>query len=153
MSEVDSRNKGLEGTAGVDEAGRGPMIGPLVVCGVLLDDDGLPRLAKLNVRDSKVLAPKRRKKLAESIRKIAKKVEIRSVTASEIDRLRRTLLELLLAHAPDSPQSLELAAEYGADKDRFEKEASFCIHCGLCVHSGQGAGADLGERGYRPGPG
>jgi predicted molibdopterin-dependent oxidoreductase YjgC len=27
----------------------------------------------------------------------------------------------------------ELALEYGADKDRFEKEASFCIHCGLCV--------------------
>jgi predicted molibdopterin-dependent oxidoreductase YjgC len=26
-----------------------------------------------------------------------------------------------------------LAQEYGADKDRFEKEASFCIHCGLCV--------------------
>ncbi|MCP4676904.1 MAG: (2Fe-2S)-binding protein, partial [Deltaproteobacteria bacterium] len=25
------------------------------------------------------------------------------------------------------------AKEYGADRDRFEKEASFCIHCGLCV--------------------
>jgi predicted molibdopterin-dependent oxidoreductase YjgC len=27
----------------------------------------------------------------------------------------------------------DLAQEYGSDKDRFEKEASFCIHCGLCV--------------------
>jgi len=27
----------------------------------------------------------------------------------------------------------ELAHEYGADKDRFEKDPSFCIHCGLCV--------------------
>jgi predicted molibdopterin-dependent oxidoreductase YjgC len=26
-----------------------------------------------------------------------------------------------------------LAQEYGADKERFEKEASFCVHCGLCV--------------------
>jgi predicted molibdopterin-dependent oxidoreductase YjgC len=26
-----------------------------------------------------------------------------------------------------------MAKEYGADKDRFEKESSFCIHCGLCV--------------------
>lgn len=34
---------------------------------------------------------------------------------------------------PDSPELLEYAREYGADKDRFEKEASFCIHCGLCV--------------------
>ena len=38
-----------------------------------------------------------------------------------------------VTHAPDSPDLLALAQEYGADKDRFEKEASFCIHCGLCV--------------------
>ena len=43
------------------------------------------------------------------------------------------ILELLLAHAPDSPELKELAQVYGADKDRFEKVASFCIHCGLCV--------------------
>jgi bidirectional [NiFe] hydrogenase diaphorase subunit len=51
----------------------------------------------------------------------------------KIDRIRKTLLELLLAHAPDSPPLQEMAAEYGADRGRFEKEASFCIHCGLCV--------------------
>ena len=51
----------------------------------------------------------------------------------KIDRIRKTILELLLAHAPDSPQLQSLAQEYGADRNRFEKEASFCIHCGLCV--------------------
>jgi len=51
----------------------------------------------------------------------------------KIDRIRKTLLELLLAHAPDSPQLTALAERYGADRDRFDKEASFCIHCGLCV--------------------
>ena len=55
-------------------------------------------------------------------------------TRSErVDRIRKTLLELLLAHAPDSPELQELAGEYKADKDRFEKDASFCVHCGLCV--------------------
>jgi NADH dehydrogenase/NADH:ubiquinone oxidoreductase subunit G len=53
--------------------------------------------------------------------------------SEKIDRNRKIILELLLAHAPDSPVLQELAQEYGADKDRFEKEASFCIHCGLCV--------------------
>jgi NADH dehydrogenase/NADH:ubiquinone oxidoreductase subunit G len=53
--------------------------------------------------------------------------------SEKIDRIRKTLLELLLAHAPDSPPLQDLAREYGADKDRFEKETSFCIHCGLCV--------------------
>jgi predicted molibdopterin-dependent oxidoreductase YjgC len=43
------------------------------------------------------------------------------------------ILELQLAHAPDSFILDDLAKEYGADKNRFEKEPSFCIHCGLCV--------------------
>ena len=51
----------------------------------------------------------------------------------KIDRIRKTILELLLAHAPDAPGLQELLQEYGADKNRFEKDASFCIHCGLCV--------------------
>jgi bidirectional [NiFe] hydrogenase diaphorase subunit len=50
-----------------------------------------------------------------------------------VDRIRKMILELYLAHAPDSPTLSALAREYGADKDRFEKETSFCIHCGLCV--------------------
>ena len=53
--------------------------------------------------------------------------------SEKIDNTRKMITELLLAHAPDSPQLLELAQEYGADKDRFKKQASFCIHCGLCV--------------------
>ncbi len=53
--------------------------------------------------------------------------------SEKVDRIRKMILELLLAHAPDAPVLQELAKEYGADRDRFEKEASFCIHCGLCV--------------------
>lgn len=53
--------------------------------------------------------------------------------SEKIDRIRRTIVELLLAHAPDAFVLQDLAKEYGADRDRFEKEASFCIHCGLCV--------------------
>jgi len=53
--------------------------------------------------------------------------------SEKIDETRKTLLELMLAHAPDAPALQELAQEYGADKDRFEKEPSFCILCGLCV--------------------
>jgi len=53
--------------------------------------------------------------------------------SEKVDRIRKTIIELLMAHAPDSPKLQDLAQEYGADKDRFEKDASFCIHCGLCV--------------------
>jgi NADH dehydrogenase/NADH:ubiquinone oxidoreductase subunit G len=53
--------------------------------------------------------------------------------SEKVDKIRKMILEYLLAHAPCSPQLQELAQEYGADKDRFEKESSFCILCGLCV--------------------
>jgi bidirectional [NiFe] hydrogenase diaphorase subunit len=53
--------------------------------------------------------------------------------SEKVDRIRKMILELLMAHAPDAFELVALAKEYGADRDRFEKEASFCIHCGLCV--------------------
>ncbi len=53
--------------------------------------------------------------------------------SEKIDRIRKMILELLLAHAPDSFVLEDLAKEYGADRNRFGKEPSFCIHCGLCV--------------------
>ncbi|UCH84572.1 MAG: (2Fe-2S)-binding protein [Candidatus Latescibacterota bacterium] len=60
--------------------------------------------------------------------------DIKVTTQSEkLGKIRKGILELLLAHAPDSPPLTTLAAEYGADKHRYEQDASFCIHCGLCV--------------------
>ncbi len=53
--------------------------------------------------------------------------------SEKVDRIRKMILELLLAHAPDAFDLQDLAKEYGADRNRFEKEPSFCIHCGLCV--------------------
>jgi bidirectional [NiFe] hydrogenase diaphorase subunit len=53
--------------------------------------------------------------------------------SEKVDRTRKMLLEEMLAHAPDSVELQALAQEYGAERDRFEKEASFCILCGLCV--------------------
>jgi len=53
--------------------------------------------------------------------------------SDKIDKIRKMLVELVLAHAPEAAELQDLAQEYGADKDRFEKEPSFCILCGLCV--------------------
>lgn len=55
-------------------------------------------------------------------------------TRSErVEKIRKMILELLLAHAPGSLELQNLAHEYGANEARFEKEPSFCILCGLCV--------------------
>ena len=70
--------------------------------------------------------------VAACIYPVAKNLIVRT-RSEKVDRIRKMILELLLAHAPDAFELQELAKEYGADKNRFEKEASFCIHCGLCV--------------------
>jgi len=63
----------------------------------------------------------------------AEKNIIVKTRSEKVDRIRKMILELQLAHAPDAFDLQELAKEYGADRGRFEKEPSFCIHCGLCV--------------------
>ena len=59
-------------------------------------------------------------------------VEVRTRT-EQVDRIRKVLLEQMLSHAPDSEQLTALGKVYGADRDRYEQESSFCILCGLCV--------------------
>ncbi|MFC2038825.1 2Fe-2S iron-sulfur cluster-binding protein [Chloroflexota bacterium] len=65
-------------------------------------------------------------------RPVAENLIVRTRT-EQVDKIRKTLLELMLTHAPDSPILQEYAQDYGADASRFEKEPSFCILCGLCV--------------------
>jgi ribonuclease HII len=71
--------------AGIDEAGKGPCIGPLVVCGVVIDDKKELELKLLGVRDSKKLTPLKRTVFAEKIREIAEKVEVVKILPEEID--------------------------------------------------------------------
>lgn len=73
---------------GVDEAGRGPVIGPLIVAGVLVKEDS--ELIEMRVRDSKKISPERRERLAEKIKKISR-YEIIEVPAKEIDSLREEM--------------------------------------------------------------
>ena len=71
--------------AGVDDAGRGAVIGPLVIAGVLVKEEDLPRLKELGVKDSKLLSPHRREVLAVEIRKIVQKYSLLKLQPEEID--------------------------------------------------------------------
>lgn len=74
---------------GTDEAGRGPIVGPLVVAGVLVKNDS--DLIHLKVRDSKKITPARRVLLAKTIKSMVDNYEILSISASDIDDLRKTM--------------------------------------------------------------
>ncbi|HEY4674554.1 MAG TPA: ribonuclease HII [Candidatus Bathyarchaeia archaeon] len=73
--------------AGVDDAGRGSVIGPLVIAGVLMKEEELPKLKQLGVRDSKLLSPHRRETLAIEIKKIVQKYAVVKLTPKEIDEV------------------------------------------------------------------
>lgn len=70
---------------GIDEAGRGPVIGPLVVAGVLIEKKDEPKLKQLGVKDSKELTPRVREELYSKIIKLVKKYHIIIVSPEEID--------------------------------------------------------------------
>jgi ribonuclease HII len=74
---------------GADEAGRGPCFGPLVVAGIVVEND--TELVRIGACDSKQLTPRRRELLAPMIQKIASKYEIIVMPAADIDDLRKTM--------------------------------------------------------------
>lgn len=59
-------------------------------------------------------------------------LEVKTNT-EKINRIRRMLIEMLLARCPASKVLNDLANKYGVKKVRFEKENDDCILCGLCV--------------------
>jgi ribonuclease HII len=69
--------------AGVDEAGRGPLAGPVVAAAVILD----PARPIRGLADSKVLAPERREVLAKRIRERATAFAVALAAVDEIDTL------------------------------------------------------------------
>ena len=77
------RAAGISPIAGVDEAGRGPCAGPLVVAAVILEDPYAPELSE--VRDSKELSEGKREKLYDVIHEIALSVSIINIPVAEIE--------------------------------------------------------------------
>ena len=76
--------------AGVDEAGRGPLAGPVVAAAVILDE----RKPILGLADSKVLTARRREQLFDEIRGKALCCSVAQASVEEIDALNITLQRL-----------------------------------------------------------
>lgn len=90
--EAELLASGIRPVAGVDEAGRGPLAGPVVAAAVILDPDRVPE----GLDDSKLLAPARRDELFEIVLATAH-VSVASVSAARIDAtdIRKASLEAM----------------------------------------------------------
>ncbi len=80
--------------AGVDEAGRGPVLGPLVIAGVVLHQDDLPQLVENGLADSKLVPKEKREQLYQTI--VAKAVDYKVIIieALDIDKQRACAINL-----------------------------------------------------------
>ena len=70
---------------GVDDAGRGSMIGPMVIAGISIEKKKIPKLRKLGVRDSKKLSPKKRELLYKEIIKLVDDYHVIRIPPKTID--------------------------------------------------------------------
>lgn len=101
--EKNALKKGFSTIAGIDEAGRGPLAGPVVSAAVILPVD----FSVPGVTDSKKLSPGKRNVLYESIYTHAVSIGVGIVDALEIDRiniLRASLLSMAMSTSSLKPQ-------------------------------------------------
>jgi len=94
--------------AGIDEAGRGPVIGPMVIAAVVVDEKNLPKLEELGVKDSKKLTPKRREKLFDEIIALLDDYIIIELWPDKIDSRNGTLNEFEVENFVETLNSLRV---------------------------------------------
>lgn len=70
---------------GVEEAGRGPVIGPLVMAAVTIEEKDEMKLKEIGVKDSKLLTPMQREAIFEKIKGTVKKYEIKILSPQDVD--------------------------------------------------------------------
>jgi ribonuclease HII len=99
---------------GGDEAGRGAILGPLVICIVAVKSTSMHKLSEIGVRDSKMLPEKRRNRLYGEIESIASDIKIDKIYPNEINEAMRNRISL---------NELE-ALRFSALFDQMDKDAN-----------------------------
>jgi len=79
---------------GIEEAGRGPVLGPLIISGVLIKESNIDKLIEIGIKDSKLLTPERRRELFPQIQKLSEQIVVKVVEPLEIDNRFTDLLNL-----------------------------------------------------------
>jgi len=105
--------------AGIDEAGRGPLVGDMFVSLIAVDEESLPLLRSIGVRDSKKLSPEQREKLFIEIARVVRIVVVSRATPQEIDE--RNINELFIEKAC---QCIAKAYRCGVEIDTVYIDAS-----------------------------
>lgn len=104
--EITAMNKGFKTVCGVDEAGRGPLAGPVYAAAVILPVG--TEIAGLN--DSKKLSEKKREELFDTINDIAISVSVGTASEKEIDEI--NILNATFLAMKRAIEGLEISPDY-----------------------------------------
>lgn len=107
---------------GVDDAGRGPIIGPMIVAGVIFDTTADAILKKHGVKDSKMLLPSVRERLAKQIKELSRGYEVVKITPAEIDDAVHSGFNL------NSLEANKMAYAINMLTDGLSKDAKIIVH-------------------------
>ena len=106
---------------GIDDAGRGPLIGAMLMAGVLVDEKGQKELKKIGCKDSKQLTRKEREELFEQIKSISEGYHIVATSPVEIDGRASVGLDLNKLEAIKTATIINAILEQLGDKLKDEK--------------------------------
>jgi ribonuclease HII len=103
----------MQNITGIDEAGRGAVLGPLVIAGVTVRKEDEAKLREMGCKDSKVLKPKRREELAAKIEKVAVNIIVLRVQPCTIDDYRASGQNLDMIEAMKMAQIITMNDDPG----------------------------------------
>lgn len=123
--------------AGVDEAGRGCVIGPLVIAGVAIKTENIQQIIELGVKDSKLLTPKKREALYPEIIKIVQSYHTIQVLPCIIDKAVFSKKKLYKLNRLEAQMMAKIIEQLKADEayvdaadviqDRFGEHIKECL--------------------------
>ncbi|MEF8772379.1 ribonuclease HII [Halodesulfurarchaeum sp.] len=127
---------------GVDEAGKGPVLGSMFAAAVVADPDALPGA----IADSKTLPAERRDTFATQLRgDSGVSIGLAEIPVSEIDDPETDMNELTVAAQANALEAVEIAGETGyvdagdVDADRFGRRVNARVEADLTIHAEHGA--------------
>ena len=123
--------------AGVDEAGRGCIIGPLVVAGIAVENEQLPALTALGVKDSKLLTAKKREAIYEQIITQVKSFKTIKVPPAEIDKAVECQIRLQKLNRLEAKTMAQIIEALGPNEAYVDAadivEERFGVHISECL--------------------
>ncbi len=81
----------MELICGIDEAGRGPVIGSMFIAGVVIEEKDSEKFSKIGLKDSKKLSDSKRRELEKELKTVCKNFFVEEITAKKIDELRQIM--------------------------------------------------------------